>query len=154
MATIAFAQLQTNAPSPSKRVLACRRIGNSGCDCAVEISRVARHTGNQHAPLHYYIIPKFSDGQADQLLTINCDPPAPLPAPAPRKALSLRPRGGRLSRITVSKTGLSHYPLPPLSTRNCSTASATARCIPAKALNGSKAKGAASAMEKWKIRRN
>lgn len=52
---------KTNAPFAGKRVLVIG-AGNSGCDCAVEISRVARHTAISMRRA-YYIIPKFMMGK-------------------------------------------------------------------------------------------
>ncbi|MCB0546047.1 MAG: NAD(P)-binding domain-containing protein [Phaeodactylibacter sp.] len=52
---------KTNEPFAGKRVLVIG-AGNSGCDCAVEISRVARHVGISMRRA-YYIIPKFMMGR-------------------------------------------------------------------------------------------
>lgn len=52
---------KTNAAFAGKRVLVIG-AGNSGCDCAVEASRVASHVGiSMRRP--YYIIPKFMMGK-------------------------------------------------------------------------------------------
>jgi hypothetical protein len=52
---------KTNRPFTGKRVLVIG-AGNSGCDCAVEISRVAEHVGiSIRSP--QYIIPKFMLGR-------------------------------------------------------------------------------------------
>ncbi|GAB4258624.1 MAG: NAD(P)-binding domain-containing protein [Saprospiraceae bacterium] len=52
---------KTNEPFRGKRVLIIG-AGNSGCDCAVEISRVAEHVAiSMRRP--YYIIPKFLMGK-------------------------------------------------------------------------------------------
>ncbi len=52
---------KTSRPYAGKRVLIVG-AGNSGCDCAVEISRVAAHTAiSMRRP--YYIIPKFLMGK-------------------------------------------------------------------------------------------
>lgn len=54
-------QYKTNQPFAGKRVLVIG-AGNSGCDCAVEISRVATSTAiSMRRP--YYIIPKFLMGK-------------------------------------------------------------------------------------------
>ncbi|MDV7398422.1 NAD(P)-binding domain-containing protein, partial [Arthrospira platensis SPKY1] len=54
-------QYKTNAPFAGKRVLVIG-VGNSGCDCAVEISRVADFTAiSMRRPT--YIIPKFFLGR-------------------------------------------------------------------------------------------
>lgn len=52
---------KTNAPFKDERVLVIG-CGNSGCDCAVEISRVATHTGISIRRAQY-IIPKFFLGR-------------------------------------------------------------------------------------------
>ena len=54
-------EFKTNAPFADKRVLVVG-AGNSGCDCAVEISRVAQHVGiSLRTP--QYIVPKFFMGR-------------------------------------------------------------------------------------------
>jgi hypothetical protein len=54
-------QYKSNAPFAGKRVLVIG-VGNSGCDCAVEISRVAEFTAiSMRRPT--YIIPKFFLGK-------------------------------------------------------------------------------------------
>lgn len=52
---------KTSAPFKDERVLVIG-CGNSGCDCAVEISRVAKHTGISIRRAQY-IIPKFFLGR-------------------------------------------------------------------------------------------
>jgi len=52
---------KTNEPFKGKRVLVIGS-GNSGCDCAVEVSRVAAHVGISMRRPHY-IIPKFFLGR-------------------------------------------------------------------------------------------
>ena len=52
---------KTNVPFKDKRVLIIG-IGNSGCDCAVEISRVAEHVSISQRNAQY-IVPKFMMGK-------------------------------------------------------------------------------------------
>jgi len=85
-------EYKTNEPFKDQRVLVIG-AGNSGCDCAVEISRVARHVGiSVRTP--QYIIPKFFLGKPTDTFNAGMSW-LPAWAAEPLRQLSLRIQVGR-----------------------------------------------------------